>query len=203
MTVNRWRRPGPRDGESASGSTIAIACSARERLLVGVGVTLALLSASAAAQALVEIHLSAILDEPRGYCIDMLGYKERARTDGALQAHTCYSYQGAIAVDQGIDRGEVGSRRFRFAHFGVCMRIEHAKSGAALLLEECKDSPEQSFGFTPAGEIRPDAAPELCVTIAPGFGVAGGGGQPVHLRRSLFLDACAGPAAARQRWQLR
>jgi len=168
----------------------------------GLGVAL-ILPAWAAAPATVEIQLRTVLDEPRGYCIDMAGYKERARTDRPLQAHTCYSYQGTIAVDQGVDPQGVGSGRIGFPYFGVCMRAERRRAGASLGLAECADTPEQRFRFTDAGEIRPHAAPELCVTIAPGPGAAGGGGRPVHLLRALTLEACAESTAARQQWRLR
>ena len=51
---------------------------------------------------IVEIYLIDSLDEPRGFCLDIKGYKESADIKKGLQAHTCYSYQGSIAVDQGF-----------------------------------------------------------------------------------------------------
>ena len=51
----------------------------------------------------VEIYALNQLDEYRGYCLDIKGHKLKARTNKGLQAHTCYSYQGEIAVDQGFD----------------------------------------------------------------------------------------------------
>ena len=156
-----------------------------------------------AAQDLLEVNLIALLDEPRGYCVDMIGYKERARTDRALHAHTCYSYRGSIAVDQGIDRKLVREGRIRFPYFEVCMMIGQARAGEPLVLDKCTDSPSQRFRFTAAGEIQPDADLGLCVTIADGSGAEGGGGQPVHLLRPLSLEPCSKKAASRQRWQLR
>ena len=52
----------------------------------------------------VEIYLLSDLDEPRGFCLDIRGYKSSANIDRGLQAHTCYSYQGSVAVDQGFER---------------------------------------------------------------------------------------------------
>jgi len=156
-----------------------------------------------AAQDLVEINLLALLDEPRGYCIDMVGYKERARTDRPLHAHTCYSYQGSIAVDQGIDRQLASRGIFRFPHFDVCMMIAQARAGEPVALGKCGDISGQRFRFTAAGEIQPSADQGICVTVADGSGREGGGGQPVHLIRSISLEACSENAAARQRWQLR
>ena len=53
---------------------------------------------------LVEIRLVDKLDEQRGFCIDIRGHKERAKVNRGLQAHTCYSYQGQLGVDQAFDK---------------------------------------------------------------------------------------------------
>ena len=55
-------------------------------------------STTASGSKLVEIQLIEKLDEPRSYCIDIKGYKERAKVHRGLQAHTCYSYQGQLGV---------------------------------------------------------------------------------------------------------
>ena len=70
---------------------------------------LSLLSLSGPVAAeLVEIHLIDLLDEDRGYCLDIKGFKSRAKIERGLQAHTCYSYQGNIAIDQAFDSFEFG-----------------------------------------------------------------------------------------------
>ncbi|MEM6988028.1 MAG: hypothetical protein AAF499_16005, partial [Pseudomonadota bacterium] len=61
---------------------------------------LMLFAAKAFGGGLVEIVLQAELDEPRGYCLDIRGYKAKAKPDRGLQAHSCYSYQGELGVDQ-------------------------------------------------------------------------------------------------------
>ena len=55
------------------------------------------------AATLVEVMLVDKLDEPRGFCLDIVGSQRKATPERGLQAHTCYSYQGKIAVDQGFD----------------------------------------------------------------------------------------------------
>ena len=52
---------------------------------------------------IVEIYSLDQMDDQRGYCIDIKGHKSKAKIVSGLQAHTCYSYQGSIAVDQGFD----------------------------------------------------------------------------------------------------
>lgn len=51
------------------------------------------------AETLVEVVLADHLDDRRGFCIDIVGYKQRAKPQRGLQAHSCYSYQGEIGVD--------------------------------------------------------------------------------------------------------
>jgi len=69
----------------------------------------------------VEIHSVYQIDEQRGYCIDIRGHKSEAKVNRGLQAHTCYSYQGEIAVDQGFDPVKLLRNEFFFPAFNVCM----------------------------------------------------------------------------------
>jgi hypothetical protein len=56
---------------------------------------------------IVEIYSLNGLDDNRGFCIDIRGHKSKAKVNRGLQAHTCYSYQGEVAVDQGFDSSKV------------------------------------------------------------------------------------------------
>jgi hypothetical protein len=47
-----------------------------------------------------EVYLLNNLNDTRGFCIDMTGYKTNADVNKALQTHSCYSYQGSVSVDQ-------------------------------------------------------------------------------------------------------
>ena len=59
-----------------------------------------------------EIYLLNTLNDSRGYCIDMKGYKTNANINSSLQAHSCYSYQGEISVDQGFDIAKITDEEF-------------------------------------------------------------------------------------------
>lgn len=170
--------------------------------LLAIGLAIAP-SAVAGEDAGAEVQLIAPLDESRGYCLDLVGYQARARTDRPLQAHTCYGYRGAAGVDQAVDRNSAHSGRFRFVGFDVCMTADRFDAGDPLTLRACDDGPAQRFRWSAAGEIQPETAPALCVTVGIEPGTPGGGGQPVHLRRSLALAPCSDAAAVRQRWRLR
>ena len=64
----------------------------------------------------VEVYLLNQLDDYRGYCIDIKGYKSKAKISKGLQAHTCYSYQGKIAIDQGFDALKLIKNKFTIHH---------------------------------------------------------------------------------------
>ncbi len=172
-------------------------------LAMTAGAAIVSTSGPAHAGAVVEVVLVDRLDDPRGYCLDILGYKQRARLERGLQGHSCYSYQGEVGVDQGFDREAVEAGRFRMPGFDVCMAADAAQPGARLGLAKCDDSPQQDFSLTARGEIVPRGAPSLCVTVAGGEGVPGGGGRPVHLKRRLTLEPCDEGRSRHQRWRLR
>jgi hypothetical protein len=70
---------------------------------------------------IVEIYSLDLMDDQRGFCIDIRGHKSKAQIDSGLQAYTCYSYQGSIAVDQGFDSLKMDKGQFYLPAFDVCM----------------------------------------------------------------------------------
>ena len=73
---------------------------------------------------LVEIHLLDNLDDDRGFCIDIKGHKSRAKIERGIQAHTCYSYQGQISIDQGFKKHSITNSSFYILGFSVCMKVK-------------------------------------------------------------------------------
>ena len=155
-----------------------------------------------AADTSVEVLLKMPLDEKRGYCIDVVGSQARADVSRPLQAHSCYSYEGRVAVDQGFDVVQLQADAFRLIHFDLCMSGE-LREGGLLTLAACSDHPAKKFMWLPSGAISPRNAPNLCVTAADGLGMPGNGGSPVHLRRKLSLEKCDKSRAAYQTWRYR
>ena len=140
---------------------------------------------------LVEIQLINKLDDQRGYCTDIRGYKERAKVQRGLQAHTCYSYQGQIGVDQAFDASLVATGKFYLPAFDVCMAAENRTQGSRLTLTRCTDQKLQKFVLNSDNEIKLVANDELCLTVNDGESQEGGGGTPVHPMRRLTLENCA------------
>jgi len=151
----------------------------------------------------VEITLTEMLDEPRGLCIDIVGWQTRANPAQGLQAHTCYSYQGTIAADQGFDASRLARGEFRLPAFDVCMTHRDHHPGAQLTLAACDESTPQMFELRPDGRIATRQASALCLTVSDSPSRPGGGGQPPHLIRPLILEPCADERLRFQRWQLR
>ena len=150
----------------------------------------------------VEVYLLNNLNDTRGFCIDMTGYKTNADVNKALQAHSCYSYQGSVSVDQGFDVSKISNGEFNLPFFNVCMEVENAETSSGLILRGCDKNPKQQFVFEGDGKIKPVNDLSLCLT-ASGDYREGGGGSPVHLIRDLSLSACDTSFSSRQSWGIR
>jgi len=150
----------------------------------------------------VEVYLLNNLNDTRGFCIDMTGYKTNADVNKALQTHSCYSYQGSVSVDQGFDVSKISNGEFSLPFFNVCMEVENVGSSSGLILRECDNNPNQQFVFEDDGKIKPVNDLGLCLT-ASGDYREGGGGSPVHLIRDLSMSACDESLSTRQSWGFR
>ena len=149
-----------------------------------------------------EIYLLEQLNENRGYCIDIKGSKLNADPDNGLQAHTCYSYQGEVSVDQGFDNVKIDEDEFYMPFFNVCMEAENTSATSKLNLKACNKNEKQKFKFNNKAEIVLNDNNNLCLTVSENSR-EGGGGTPTHLIRDLILDNCSTDISTRQRWGLR
>ena len=145
-------------------------------------------------------HLS---DEPRGWCIDSAGHQVNAIMEGGVHGHTCYSYEGnGPQVDQGFDVADIKKGAFRLVAFDHCLTVPLAEPKTWIALTPCDGRPEQGFEMKADGAIVAKMAPELCITLGRQT-VPGGGGNPVHQVRALYLDKCESSNDSHQRWRLR
>ena len=155
------------------------------------------------ANELVEINLVNQIDEQRGYCIDIKGYKLRAEVNRGIQAHTCYSYQGQIAVDQGFDRKKIINNQFFLPGFNVCMEASSIAASGKLLLKDCNLRDVQKFILMNDGRISLVSNKKLCLTVSQGESRKGGGGSPAHLIRSVLFQPCSDKLMNYQKWNIR
>ena len=153
-------------------------------------------------QETVEVYLLNTLNDSRGYCIDMMGYKTDSDINKSLQAHSCYSYQGEISVDQGFDKVKIDNEEFYIRHFNVCMEADEIKKSSTLRLNSCDKNINQKFILQSDGKIQPKSDLNLCLTVSENFR-EGGGGNPLHLIRALRLENCNDTLSSRQKWGIR
>jgi len=150
----------------------------------------------------VEIYLIDSLDDSRKYCLDILGYKDSADINKGLQSHSCYSYQGAVSIDQGFDKELISEKEFYIPHFKVCMEAENIEESSGLALKTCDKNEKQKFILQSSGKINPESNLNLCLTVSSNSR-EGGGGNPVHLIRDLSLQTCDESLSSFQNWGTR
>ena len=150
---------------------------------------------------LLEVKLLNNLDDKRGFCIDIKGHKFRAKISRGVQAHTCYSYQGEIAVDQGLDANKLKQKKLFFSYFDVCVHPTSSNNPLNLNLIKCRKT--QEFVFIEDNTIRLKNNKNLCLTVAKGNSRNGGGGSPLHLIRNLSLQTCNEQKSIYKTWGIR
>ena len=162
-----------------------------------------IMTTSVLAETKVEVTLVDRLDEARGFCFDTLGFQTRARPEEGLQTHSCYSYQGQLAVDQAFDADQIPEGQFRLVDLDLCMTLTSLTTGSKFALEACDGGDMQQFEYRDDGRVMATAAAGNCATAGEGPSRHGGGGEPVHLIRDLTLEVCDSSRDARQQWRLR
>ena len=163
---------------------------------------MALFSQTVWSAELAEIQLKETLDEMRGFCIDIRGHKQRAMVKKGLQAHSCYSYQGQIAVDQAFDKNLLKQNSFFMPAFDVCMEAKGRFKGASLILSKCKDKDVQKFELTRKNQIKLVGESNFCVAIGEEKSKKGGGGNPTHLMRAITLQDCLTTKSRYTTWKI-
>ena len=171
--------------------------------LLGILVLSLLLITSSQADDNVEIYLLKQLDDTRGFCIDIKGYKFKAQINKGLQAHTCYSYQGEISPDQGFNSLTLTKNQFILPFFNVCMEASSLKPSSNLRLGKCDRNKLQNFEWSNKNEILLASNRKLCLTVNQGVSKKGRGGTPVHLMRNLSLELCNKSLNSYQAWGVR
>ena len=166
-------------------------------------IVLCLALSSQVSAEMVEIYSLDQMDDQRSFCIDIRGHKSKAKVNLGLQAHTCYSYQGSIAVDQGFDSLGLDENKFYLSAFNVCMEAASNTASAALRLNKCQDEELQKFEWDSNDRINLISNIKLCLTVTQGKSRKGGGGSPVHLIRNLSLELCGDTLQAFQMWGAR
>lgn len=151
----------------------------------------------------VEVVLKDNLDgDLNGYCLDISGGGENANPENGLQAHTCYSYQGDLGVDQAVDSSSLEKGRILLIDFDVCATMPNHEQGAKVELKLCDGTDSQQFTMSETGAISPASAPGMCLTAGKDTAFGRGGTSP-HQIKTLTLEVCSEEEAAYQQWYTR
>jgi hypothetical protein len=110
-------------------------------------------------------QLQADLDEPRGMCFDIPGFRASIDLNIPLQVHTCKSNP---------DAREDGLFRLNFPQPGniynpeydVCLDTVETVERASVFMRSCTDSVTQKFDWSVDGQLRP-LDTELCLAVSP------------------------------------
>ena len=143
-----------------------------------------------------------VLDEARGYCLDIRGEGQTLQLDQPLQVHTCK--YGAPLDDQRFERTADGA--IRAAAYDRCLAAASLAAGARLLVRPCASAPAQQWSMA-WGRLSPASRSDLCVTVTGEKGEPAGTPiliSPVYHRRDAVLDRCDAAREANQsfRWSL-
>ena len=160
------------------------------------------LPGAASAQGQLLRSATAIDDDFRGYCLDVAGSGENARTDAALRTHSC-KYSGANR-DQLFQWVDDFMGHITMPEYDRCLEAADHEAGVELFVEACGDTDLQAWTLSPTGQLSPKSRPDLCVTIAAERSPAGAPSwiSPVYHRRDISLEVCDFAIADRQslRW---
>lgn len=165
------------------------------------GAVVALSFASMAQAEHVEIALEDALDgNLSGYCLDIAGAPgANANPANGLQAHTCYSYRGALEVDQIFDTDRLAEGVLYMPEFDVCATLSAVETGATVGLAACDGSTAQNITLTENGQLSPAGDATLCLTAGEETRMGRGGTSP-HQIKALTVETCSAENAPYQTW---
>ena len=99
-------------------------------------------------------------DETRGYCLDIPGARERINRDSSLGSRACKYVENN--VDQ-LFEWEAPDRIRATEYDNLCVGVDSLSEGGELFVQDCADTPEQSWAMSADGKLTPQLSAEpLC-----------------------------------------
>jgi len=140
-------------------------------------------------------------DDARGFCLDLPGAPPNMNFDRPIQSHSCkYGVDSSDLIFAWQDSGQIQAPAY-----DVCLTAQRIEVGSPLHARACSGAPvaAQTWSRGPNGEIHPASRPELCVTLARDYRLAGTPAwiTPVFHARDVSLEGCANAAQARQQFR--
>ncbi len=112
------------------------------------------------------IKLRTELDEARGLCIDIAGFRQNIDTKLPVQAHTCKSNPNA-QEDEIFEANVPAPGNLRNPTYEVCLDAITVVDRGSVYVRPCSDSDTQKFVSNDSGELRPAGDSGLCVVASP------------------------------------
>jgi hypothetical protein len=110
-------------------------------------------------------QLQGKLDEPRGMCFDIPGFRASIDLNIPMQAHTCKSNPEAWE-DQMFRLNYPMAGNIYNPEYDVCLDTVKTIERGSVFMRSCTDSPTQKFDWSNMGELRPIGT-ELCLAVSP------------------------------------
>ena len=140
--------------------------------------------------------LKTLLDEPKGYCLDLEGYASTTDTSAPPIVHSCkegWWRDGTYKVDY-PQPGHI-----YLPDYDLCLEATSLQDGAPLKLDACSDAPLQHFVFRDDEkvEVTSDSPDKLCLAIADESRRTG-----ANLRRATLMASCDNTNDQNTQWIL-
>ena len=137
------------------------------------------------------LRTAQILDEPRGYCLDIAGFGETIRIEAALRFHTCKYKE--LNTDQYFGLGS-SDQQIYVPAYDICLHATSISEGSELFTQPCSSIDNQIWDIFPNGFISPASNHNLCITAGAesrNVGTSGGDWLIDNYRaRSATLEIC-------------
>ncbi len=140
--------------------------------------------------------LTAALDAPKRYCLDLEGYAFTTDTSAPVIVHSCkegFFKDGTWMVDYPRP-GQI-----YVPEYEQCVAAEGLQEGANVILQSCSDAPSQHFVFRGDGkvEVKSDSAEKFCLAVGETSRPTGN-----NLRRQTRMTSCDETDESYTRWIL-
>ena len=112
------------------------------------------------------VRLLVELDESRGLCFDIAGFRENIDTDVPMQAHTCKGNPNA-REDEVFTMNTPNEGNLHNAAYDVCVDVIAIVERGSVFVRPCSDSATQKFVLTDDHELRPAGDSGLCIAASP------------------------------------
>ena len=160
-------------------------------------------SSHASAEPAPAVFLKAFypLDEPRFYCVDIPGHKDRVNLKSALVVHTCK--EGVWHKDELFAPTELPNGILKMSEYDLCVTASSTVDGAQLFLRSCDRSDIQTWDYQNY-RLHLKGHSDKCLSIGSDAGRLTRGGKrrlSRHMARSLVLSTCSEVALQRQLWR--